>query len=69
MVNPGKFTKKDKVNGDDDEIPYILLFDSLLYHNRNSVKNSIRQWLKVVYEKEKKSKIVICLTIFVYMLT
>ena len=69
VVNPGNFTKKDEVNGDDDEftkkdkvngnddeIPYILLFDSLLYHNRNSVKNSIRQWLKVVYEKEKNIK-------------
>ena len=82
VVNPGnftnkdkvngdddEFTKKDKVNGDDDEIPYILLFYSILKQNRNTIKSSICQWLKVVYEKEKISKIVICLTIFVYMLT
>ena len=69
VVNPGKFTKKDKVNGDDDEftkkdkvngdddeIPYILLFDSILKQNRNTIKSSICQWLKVVYEKEKNIK-------------
>ena len=56
VVNPGKFTKKDKVNGDDDEIPYILIFDSIFQQNRKTIKDSICQWLKVVYEKEKNIK-------------
>ena len=51
-----EFTKKDKVNGDDDEIPYILLFDSVSKQNRKTINNSIYQWLKLVYEKDNDIK-------------
>ena len=30
----------------------FLLFDSLIYHNRNEVKKSVSLWLKLVYEKK-----------------
>ena len=51
VVNLGKFTKKDKVNGDNDEISYILLFNSLETQNKNTIRKSICQWLNLLYEK------------------
>ena len=51
VVNLGKFTKKDKVNGDNDETSYILLFNSLESQNKNTIRKSICQWLNLLYEK------------------
>ena len=51
VVNTGNVTKKDKVNGDNDEISYILLFNSLETQNKNTIRKSICQWLNLLYEK------------------
>ena len=54
VINPGKIKNNANSNAD-DEITYMLFFDSYKIHSKLIISNIIRRWLYNVY-KDKNTK-------------